>query len=45
MAYGAPQEGNVLVDATTELNRIEVQILIEQDCFSCQRNILSFQDA
>ena len=45
MAYRAPKESNVLVDATTELNRIEVQILIEQVSLSWKRNIVSFQNS
>ena len=45
MAYRAPKESNVLVDATTELNRIEVKILIEQVSLSWKRNIVSFQNS
>ena len=44
MAYRAPKLGNVFVDVATKFSGIEAQILIDQFCFICQRDLLSFQN-
>ena len=45
MAYRTPKLGNVFVDVATKFSGIEAQILIDQFCFFCERDILAFQNS